>query len=107
MVEAAPAVARCLDAVLGELNGEGGKPDALALHRLLETQAYRVAFWRVASSEINYRRFFDINDLAGVRVPLPAVFDALHRLVFRWIHDSKVEGLPLNHLDRLFASQQY
>src|SRR3546814_12800821 len=49
---------------------------------LLETQAYRVAFWRVASSEINYRRFFDINDLAGIRVELPEVFDAIHRLVF-------------------------
>src|SRR3546814_6856104 len=96
MVEAAPAVARCLDAVLGEINGEGGKPDALALHRLLETQAYRVAFWRVASSAINYRRFFDINDLAGIRFELSEVFDAIHRLVFRWI-DRKSTRLNSSH----------
>src|SRR3546814_2968891 len=74
---------------------------------LLETQAYRVAFWRVASSEINYRRFFDINDLAGIRVELPEVFDAIHRLVFRWIADGKVEGLRLDHIDGLFDPQQY
>ena len=109
MIEASPAVARCLDAVLGEINGEdeSGKPDALALHRLLEAQAYRVAFWRVASSEINYRRFFDINDLAGIRVEIPEVFDAIHQLVFRWIADGKVEGLRLDHIDGLFDPQQY
>src|SRR3546814_13951954 len=73
---------------------------------LLETQAYRVAFWRVASSEINYRRFFDINDLAGIRVELSEVFDAIHRLVFRWIADGQVEGLRLDHIDGLFDPQQ-
>ena len=61
----------------------GLKPpkDSLALHRLLEKQHYRLAYWRVASDDINYRRFFEITDLAGVRVEDRAVFEATHALV--------------------------
>ena len=58
---------------------------ASALHRLLERQHYRLAYWRVAVSAINYRRFFDINDLAGLRVEDPATFRAMHALVARLI----------------------
>ena len=61
-----------------------GTPDIFdALHALLEAQAYRLAYWRTASHEINYRRFFDVNTLAGLRVEEPEVFDATHALLGR------------------------
>ncbi|MGE0062047.1 MAG: malto-oligosyltrehalose synthase [Xanthobacteraceae bacterium] len=77
------------------------------LHRLLERQAYHLAFWRVAFSAINYRRFFDINDLAGVRPEHPATFAAMHRLVARLIADGALQGLRLDHVDGLRDPAQY
>jgi (1->4)-alpha-D-glucan 1-alpha-D-glucosylmutase len=71
------------------------------MDRLLEEQVYRLAFWRVAADEINYRRFFDINDLAGVRVEEPDVFEFVHSLIFRWIDEGGVTGLRIDHLDGL------
>ena len=63
-------------------NGEPGRPDSFdRLHDLLESQAYRLAYWRTASHEINYRRFFDVNTLAGLRVEDPEVFAATHQLL--------------------------
>ena len=79
----------------------------LALHRLLERQHYRVAFWRVAGSEINYRRFFDVNDLAGIRVEDPRTFDAAHRLVGRLIAERRLHGLRIDHIDGLQDPAQY
>ena len=79
----------------------------LALHRLLERQHYRVAFWRVAGSEINYRRFFDVNDLAGIRVEDPRTFDATHRLVGRLIAERRLHGLRIDHIDGLQDPAQY
>jgi (1->4)-alpha-D-glucan 1-alpha-D-glucosylmutase len=79
----------------------------LALHRLLERQHYRPAFWRVATDEINYRRFFDINDLAGLRVEDPTVFRALHPRVLKLIEDGHVTGLRLDHVDGLFDPASY
>jgi (1->4)-alpha-D-glucan 1-alpha-D-glucosylmutase len=79
----------------------------LALHRLLERQHYRVAFWRVAGSEINYRRFFDVNDLAGIRVEDPRTFDATHHLVGRLIAERRLHGLRIDHIDGLQDPAQY
>ncbi|MGH6612536.1 MAG: malto-oligosyltrehalose synthase, partial [Burkholderiaceae bacterium] len=81
--------------------------DRAALHALLEAQAYRLAHWRVAADDINYRRFFDINDLAGVRVELPHVFDDVHRLVFRWVQQGCVDGLRIDHPDGLADPAKY
>jgi len=78
-----------------------------ALHRLLERQYYRLAFWRVAFSAVNYRRFFDINDLAGLRVGNPATFRATHRLVARLIASDQLQGLRLDHIDGLRDPAQY
>jgi (1->4)-alpha-D-glucan 1-alpha-D-glucosylmutase len=80
---------------------------AAALHRLLERQHYRVAYWRVAVSAVNYRRFFDINDLAGLRVENPATFRAIHTLVARLIAASDLQGLRLDHIDGLRDPVQY
>src|SRR5947209_2888360 len=79
----------------------------LALHHLLERQHYRLAHWRLASSDINYRRFFDINSLAGLRVEDPGTFEAIHRLVRKLIAEGKLEGLRLDHIDGLRDPAQY
>jgi len=68
--------------ILLKLNGVPGQPHTFdALHAVLEEQAYRLAYWRTAAHEINYRRFFDVNTLAGLRVEDPEVFAAIHRLL--------------------------
>jgi (1->4)-alpha-D-glucan 1-alpha-D-glucosylmutase len=85
-----------------------GEPEAvLLLHRLLERQYYRLAYWRLAGSEINYRRFFDINALAGLRVEDPGTFEAIHRLVRRLIAEGCLQGLRLDHIDGLRDPHQY
>jgi (1->4)-alpha-D-glucan 1-alpha-D-glucosylmutase len=83
-------------------------PNGLALlHRLLERQHYRVAYWRIAFSAINYRRFFDINDLAGLRMEHAATFRAAHPLVARLIAEDRLQGLRLDHIDGLRDPMQY
>jgi (1->4)-alpha-D-glucan 1-alpha-D-glucosylmutase len=77
------------------------------LHRLLEKQAYRLAFWKVAADEINYRRFFDINTLAGLRQELNEVFTETHRLVFQFIAQGLIQGLRIDHPDGLFDPRGY
>jgi (1->4)-alpha-D-glucan 1-alpha-D-glucosylmutase len=85
-----------------------GVPGAVtALHRLLERQYYRPAFWQLASNEINYRRFFDINTLAGIRVEDVPTFEAMHRLVSRLIAAGQLQGLRIDHIDGLRDPQQY
>jgi (1->4)-alpha-D-glucan 1-alpha-D-glucosylmutase len=79
----------------------------LALHHLLERQHYRLGHWRLASSDINYRRFFDINTLAGLRVEDAGTFEAIHRLVKRLIGEGKLHGLRLDHIDGLRDPAQY
>jgi (1->4)-alpha-D-glucan 1-alpha-D-glucosylmutase len=79
----------------------------LALHHLLERQHYKLGQWRLASSEINYRRFFDVNTLAGLRVEDAGTFAAIHRLVKRLISDGKLQGLRLDHIDGLRDPAQY
>jgi (1->4)-alpha-D-glucan 1-alpha-D-glucosylmutase len=90
-------VARAVEERVRWLNGEGFE----ALHPLFEAQAYRLAHWRVAGDQINYRRFFAVNDLAGVRVEDEGVFAATHGLVLRLIEDGAVDGLRIDHPDGL------
>jgi len=78
-----------------------------ALHRLLERQHYRLAYWRVAFSAVNYRRFFDISDLAGLRVEDIKTFRAIHPLVMRLIAQDRLQGLRLDHIDGLRDPAQY
>ena len=89
-------------------NGKRGDPRSFdLLDRLLGDQAYRLAYWRVAAEEINYRRFFDINDLAAIRMENPAVFRETHRLLLRLVAERKVSGLRLDHPDGLFDPPRY
>ena len=90
------------------LNGNtGGSESFESLHRILEEQAYRLVFWRVASDEINYRRFFAINDLAGVRVEDEEVFEATHRFFLDLVGSGKVSGLRIDHPDGLHDPAGY
>ena len=77
------------------------------LDDLLGDQAYRLSHWRVASEEINYRRFFDINELAAVRMDNPEVFDEVHRLVFSLLADGSLSGLRIDHVDGLYDPGDY
>jgi (1->4)-alpha-D-glucan 1-alpha-D-glucosylmutase len=87
--------------------GPGRPAQSLALHHLLERQHYRVAHWRLASSDINYRRFFDINSLAGLRIEDAKTFAGTHRLVGRLIAEGRLDGLRLDHIDGLWDPAQY
>jgi (1->4)-alpha-D-glucan 1-alpha-D-glucosylmutase len=89
-------------------NGKRGDPRSFdLLDNLLNDQAYRLAYWRVAAEEINYRRFFDVNDLAAIRMEDPAVFRETHRLILRLVEEGKVTGLRLDHPDGLFDPPHY
>jgi (1->4)-alpha-D-glucan 1-alpha-D-glucosylmutase len=79
----------------------------LALHHLLERQHYKLGHWRLASSDINYRRFFDVNTLAGLRVEDAGTFEAIHQLVKKLIAEDKLQGLRLDHIDGLRDPAQY
>ncbi len=97
-----------IDVAIGEWNGTPGEGATLgALHELLEAQAFRVSFWRVASDEINYRRFFDINDLAALRIENDAVFEATHQFVLGLAISGKVAGLRIDHPDGLYDPAHY
>jgi (1->4)-alpha-D-glucan 1-alpha-D-glucosylmutase len=99
---------RALDDSLRALNGTKGAPESFdRLERLLADQPYRLCFWRVAADEINYRRFFDINELAAIRVEAPPVFAAVHELILRLIEEGFVTGLRIDHVDGLFDPVQY
>ena len=74
---------------------------------LLEAQVYRLAFWRVSGEEINYRRFFDINDLVGLRMENPRVFAETHKLIRKLLSEGLISGLRIDHPDGLLNPCQY
>jgi (1->4)-alpha-D-glucan 1-alpha-D-glucosylmutase len=89
-------------------NGSKGDPASFdLLDRLLSDQVYRLSFWRVATEEINYRRFFDINSLAAIRMEDASVFDQTHQLLFRLIREGKVTGIRIDHVDGLYDPISY
>src|SRR6184192_1338244 len=104
----APQVQQAIEKALARINGEPGDPRSFdALDELLNAQSYRLAFWRVAAEEINYRRFFDVNDLAAIRVELPKVFDAVHRLLLELVQTRAVTALRIDHPDGLYLPREY
>jgi (1->4)-alpha-D-glucan 1-alpha-D-glucosylmutase len=107
-VAASPALRKAIDSAVAGINGVSGRPESFnTLHRLLEAQAYRLSYWRVASSDINYRRFFDVNTLAGIRVEIPEVFEKTHELIFRLVDEGLVHGLRIDHIDGLADPEGY
>src|SRR5216117_168742 len=104
----APQVQRAIEKALEQINGRPGDPRSFdRLDELLNAQSYRLAFWRVAAEEINYRRFFDVNDLAAIRMELPEVFDAAHQLVVDLVRTGAVTGLRIDHPDGLYLPREY
>jgi (1->4)-alpha-D-glucan 1-alpha-D-glucosylmutase len=97
-----------LERVIGRINGRPGHPDSFNdLDTLLDAQHYRLAYWRIASEKINYRRFFDVTDLVGVRIENPEVFEARNRRHFEMIGEGKVTGLRIDHIDGLHDPAAY
>lgn len=91
-----------VDENVASFQGTPGQPATFdGLHALLEEQVYRLAYWRVAAEEINYRRFFDVSELAGVRAEDPRVFDQTHELIFHWVEEGGVSALRIDHPDGL------
>lgn len=101
-------VGAALDAAVAEFAVVPGDPrSADALDALLQHQFYRLAYWRVAVDDINYRRFFDINDLAGLRVEDAGVLGQTHRLAFELIANGTLQGLRIDHVDGLYNPGGY
>ena len=108
LVETCEPVRDSLEETLRVFNGKRGDPRSFdLLDRLLAGQAYRLAHWRVAADEINYRRFFDVNELAAIRMEHSAVFREAHRLVLSLIESGAVMGLRIDHPDGLFDPRRY
>ncbi|MFN4119403.1 malto-oligosyltrehalose synthase [Acidovorax sp.] len=103
-------VQACVTRVNGQTGAAGpaGADDRYdLLDTVLKAQAYRLADWRVAGDDINYRRFFDINGLAAIRMEDPTVFEAVHALPMRWLAEGKVSGLRIDHPDGLADPARY
>ena len=101
-------VRTCIGNIVTRFNGQAGVPESFdLLEELLNDQLYRLANWRVAADEINYRRFFDINELAALSMDRPEVFAATHGLILRLLNDDTVTGLRIDHVDGLYDPQRY
>ena len=108
LMGASPETAEAIRETLTELNGERGNPRSFdRLERILESEAYRLSFWRVAMDEINYRRFFDVNELAAIRVEDPDIFAPVHALIFDLVRQGHVTGLRVDHPDGLYEPEKY
>ncbi|MFH0725167.1 MAG: malto-oligosyltrehalose synthase [Pseudomonadota bacterium] len=94
--------AAALDASIAAINR-----DPVRLKGFLDLQYYRLAFWRRANQNLNYRRFFDIHQLAGVCVEKEAVFTATHELVLHWVNEGRIDGLRIDHPDGLRDPTSY
>jgi (1->4)-alpha-D-glucan 1-alpha-D-glucosylmutase len=104
----APEMQSALEKALERINGVAGDPRSFdRLHELLEQQPYRLAYWRVSSEEINYRRFFDINDLVALRMENAEVFAATHGLIRGLLARGDATGLRIDHADGMFNPRQY
>jgi (1->4)-alpha-D-glucan 1-alpha-D-glucosylmutase len=108
LTDSSADVRALIDACVTRINGVSGQPRTFdALDRLLNEQSYRLAHWRVASEEINYRRFFDVNQLAALRMEDPSVFEEVHRFVFDLIRRGGPTGMRIDHVDGLYAPADY
>lgn len=103
-----PAMLTAINEAMRKIEGTPGDPRSFdAFDLLLSSQVYRLSYWRVAAQEINYRRFFDINTLAALRMELPEVFEAAHRLIFDLIGRDVIHGLRIDHVDGLCFPGDY
>ncbi|MDD2903156.1 MAG: malto-oligosyltrehalose synthase [Syntrophales bacterium] len=103
-----PRIKAFMDENIVIFNGRAGEPESFnLLDRLLNLQPYRLAYWRLSLDMINYRRFFSVNDLIGLRVEDPQVFEASHSLLFSLIRAGKIAGVRVDHIDGLYDPLAY
>ncbi len=108
VIEGSVSLRRHLDSVIEEFNGQPGKPESFdLLHTLLEQQPYRLSYWRTAMQQINYRRFFDVNELIGLRMEYQPLFHAAHVKLIELAEKGSIDGVRLDHIDGLLDPQQY
>jgi (1->4)-alpha-D-glucan 1-alpha-D-glucosylmutase len=101
-------VRRAVESALEPFQGRAGDPASWGgLNQLIRSQYWRAAHFRVAADDINYRRFFNINDLAGIRMELADVFDHAHRLLFRLLREGILDGIRIDHIDGLLDPKAY
>ena len=96
-----------IDRNLVLINGEAGTSDFNTLDQLLYDQFFRLSYWKVANEEINYRRFFSINELISVRMEEPEVFEHCHSLILKLISQGDFSGLRVDHVDGLYDPLEY
>ncbi len=108
LCERSAVIAEFIEQAVTSMNGNPGDSASFeALHELIKAQAYRLAYWRAAADDINYRRFFDVNDLAALRQENEIVFQQTHEFVLRLLHEGKINGLRIDHPDGLYDPHQY
>ena len=108
LADSTPRVDAFIKQNVALFNGTRGEPRSFdLLEQLLGEQPYRLAYWRVASDEINYRRFFDVNELAAICMENPEVFEQTHRLILRLVNQGAVQGLRIDHPDGLYDPPEY
>jgi (1->4)-alpha-D-glucan 1-alpha-D-glucosylmutase len=103
-----PEIREFTERNIKKINGTPGDSGSFdTLHEVIKAQAYRLAYWRVAADDINYRRFFDVNDLAGLRQENETVFLQTHEFVLQLLREGKIDGLRVDHPDGLYDPRQY
>ena len=108
LTSASPELRAHIEHAVAAFNGSRGDPRSFdRLDELLSAQPYRLAYWRVAAEEINYRRFFDINELAALRMEDPDVFEHAHAFVFELLREGCIDGLRIDHVDGLYDPGDY
>lgn len=104
----APEITQFIERSIAKVNGDPSiAPSFEFLHELIKAQAFRLAYWRVAADDINYRRFFDVNDLAALRQEDETVFKQTHEYVLQLLGEGKLDGLRIDHPDGLYDPKQY
>ncbi len=108
LLEGSPEIRKFIDANIERINGVPGRPETFeALDRLLESQVYRLVLWKAGSDELNYRRFFDVTELAAVCTEHLDVFEATHQVPFEMLMRGEVDGFRIDHVDGLFDPTEY
>ncbi|MDY6843689.1 MAG: malto-oligosyltrehalose synthase, partial [Thermodesulfobacteriota bacterium] len=101
-------IKKYIDENVKSFNGQKGNPESFnILDSLLSEQFFRLSFWKVATEEINYRRFFNINDLISLKVENEDVFHHTHHLIFKLIEERRISGLRIDHIDGLYDPVNY